>query len=93
MHRKAAESKSPRDTLLKISNESVLVLPEILPPSIIVIPTSPEARANPRSKAAKSVFEQSGTEMKKKVLNLLRPQTRAASSKEALHKRWVICYN
>ena len=80
MHRNAAQSKSPLETLLKISRESVLVLPEILPPSIMVIPTSPEALANPRSNPAKSVFEQRGIEMKKKVLSLLRPHTRAASS-------------
>lgn len=62
MHRNAAQSKSPLETLLKISRESVLVLPEILPPSIMVIPTSPEALANPRSNPAKSVFEQRGIE-------------------------------
>lgn len=81
VHRKAAESKSPLETLLKISSDSVFVLPEMLPPSIIVMPTSPEARASPRSKAARRVFVHSGTEMKKKVLKFLRPQTRAASSR------------
>ena len=43
-----AASKSARETALKISSESVLVRSEMLPPSIIVMPTSPETRAQPR---------------------------------------------
>ena len=39
-----AASKSARETALKISSESVLVRSEMLPPSIIVMPTYVNAR-------------------------------------------------
>lgn len=45
--RAAAASKSARETALKISKDSVFVLPERFPPTIMVMPTSPLARETP----------------------------------------------
>ena len=45
-----AASKLTRETALKISSESVLVRSEMLPLSIMVMPTSPETRPNERER-------------------------------------------
>ena len=75
-----AVSKSPRLTLLKISRDSVLVRSDMLPPIIIVTPTSPEALAKPSKSAAKRFPETNGIETKTAVLKRFSPCTKAASS-------------
>lgn len=55
-----AASKSLRNTQLRISKESVFVRSSRLPPSIIVMPTSPEARSRPKRSPARIAFLESG---------------------------------
>ena len=65
---------------MNIYNESVFVLPEMLPPSIIVMPTSPDALASPNKSPDAKLLRTSGRVTKKKEESPPHPLTRAASS-------------